>query len=370
MNALRLKHFHSFQGSRFLPTLWLVYVLFNFSACALIPQGPGYEGPEERTTELAEYYSYISGHGDFLEQTLKVEKEYTVKRIELESAYGPIVIDYFQRNVKSDDLIFAMPILGGSNLFANYIAEYMCKHGFDTAVVHRDAQFKRPENFERIEELFRDNVRKDRVVMDFFEQHFGKRDFGSFGISRGAINAAITAGVDERLKYNVLAIGGADLVNLFRDSKENGINKYRRRVLERYDITEEEFYDRLRYSVRTDPKFLAKYIDARNTLMFLALFDRAVPIKYGLKLKRRIGHPETVFLLGSHYSTVAFTQFVRLAPPVDDFCVFPLDFIETESLAFYRNKFGDDSWSVRHFLFSVLQAPITAVGGLVNWLSE
>ncbi len=362
---------YSFRAdARHFGSLVLLLILLNFSACALVPQGPGYQGPEARTAEIEQYYSHSGGYGDFLEQTLKEEEEYSVKRIELDSAYGPIVIDYFQRHEKSDDLIFAMPILGGSNLFANYIAEYICRHGFDTAVVHRDAQFKRPENFEHIEELFRENVQKDRVGMDFFEEKFDKRDFGSFGISRGAINAAITAGVDPRLKYNVLAIGGADLVNLFRDSKENGISRYRRRVLERFDITEEEFYERLEYSVKTDPKFLAKYIDARNTLMFLALFDRAVPIKYGLKLKRRIGHPETVFLLGSHYTTVAFTQFVRLAPPVDDYCIFPLDFIETESLAFYREKFGDDSFSWRHLMFSIVQAPIEAVGGIVNWLSE
>ncbi len=355
---------------RVLVHLSFLFVFFSLSACALIPQGFGYTGPEPRTEEIEKYYSYEAGYGDYLQQTLKVERDYRVTRIELESAYGLIVIDYFQRNEKSENLIFAMPILGGSNLFANYIAEYMCKRGFDAAVVHRDAQFKRPENFERIEELFRDNVKKDRLVMDFFEAEFEKREFGSFGISRGAINAAITAGVDPRLKYNVLAIGGADLVNLFRDSKEHGIKKYRRRVMKKYDITEDEFYGRLEYSVRTDPKYLAKHIDARNTLMFLALFDQAVPVKYGLKLKRRIGHPTTVFLVGSHYSTIAFTQFVRLAPPIEELCIFPLDFIETESLAFYREKFGDDSIGFRHIVFSVFQAPIKAVAGIVSWLSD
>jgi len=44
------------------------------------------------------------------------------------------------------------------------------------------------------------NVVRDRMAIDFFEQRLGKKEFGTLGISRGAINVAVTAGVDETAK--------------------------------------------------------------------------------------------------------------------------------------------------------------------------
>ncbi|MCB0325238.1 MAG: hypothetical protein KDD69_16760 [Bdellovibrionales bacterium] len=342
----------------------ILSMLFSvLSGCAIVPQEPDYAGPVSRPSELEEYYDVSDSYQDYLEEVIAETEHYTVRRIEIDSLYGDVTVDYFQRAEKSDDLILVMPVLGGRNLFANYIAGYMASNGFDAAVIHRDSQFKRPENYDRVEELFRENVRKDRVAMDFFEREYGKVDFGSFGISRGAINAAITAGVDPRLKYNVLAIGGADVVNLFRDSKEDGIKRYRRRVMKAFHLTEAEFYGYLEATIRTDPKYLAKYIDARDTLLFLSVFDRSVPVKYGLKLKRRIGHPRTIFLASSHYTTLLFTEFVPLAPPF-----IPLDFIETEALTFYGDKFGRPKVTLRHMLYSTIQAPIQLVARVATLL--
>lgn len=336
------------------------------SGCVFVPQHPDYSGPAVRPANLDKYYDVGNSYTDYVEEVLLENEDYTLRRFDINTTHGTIVVDFLQRHKKSDDLIFVLPVLGGRNIFANYMADYFTRQGFDTAVVHRDSDFKDPKNYRRLEELFRGNVIKDRIAIDFFEREFGKKDFGTFGISRGAINAAISAGVDSRLKYNVLAFGGADLINLFKDSKEKGIKKYRRRVMDAYSLSEQQFYDFIERTVITEPKLLAQYIDARDTLMFLSLLDESVPIKYGLKLRRRIGLPETVFLVSGHYTALLYTQFLKIALPVEDFCLFPLDYIETESLEFYRENFQAQRTSYRQVIYSVIQTPILLVAKIAN----
>ena len=340
----------------------------SLTGCAVIPQHGHYTGPEVRPADVEQYYSVGSSFTDFSDEVLVRNTAYTVRRLYLETATGGITVDYFQRPEKSDDLIFVFPILGGTNVFENYVAQYFAERGFDAAVIHRNNDFKNPRHYDHIEEIFRDNVVKDRIVLDFFEKEYAKHDFATFGISRGAINAATSAGADPRFKYNVLVMGGSDVVKIFRDSKERGIKKYRKQVMAAKGITKEQFFQHLTETVKTDPKNLAKYIDSRNTLMFLSLFDHSVPLKYGLKLKRDIGQPKTIFLVSSHYSTVLYTQFVKVALPIDSLCLFPLDYVEAESLAFYKESFGTPDDSFRHFVYTAVQTPIRIIAGLANWM--
>lgn len=339
---------------------------FFGSGCASIPLATDYIGPAERPPDLEAYYSVGSSYSGYRTEVLEDRGLYVLRRIEFKTEYGPITIDYFKRRKLSDDLILVFPVLGGRNLFSGHFADYFARRGFDTAIVHRDKEFKNPDNYEHLEQIFRRNVIRDRIAMDFFEREFGKKDFASFGISRGAINAAVTAGVDERLRFNVLALGGSDIISLFRESGERGMREYRRKVMARKGITEQQFYEFLYKTIKTDPKWVAPHINARDTLMFLSVFDDSVPIEYGLKLRRRIGYPRTIFLVSGHYSAVAYTQFVALVPPSRDFSLFPLDYVETEALTFYRQAFLGKPPTLRHRVFQVLRAPFQVIGQLVD----
>ncbi len=340
--------------------LLAVYLVVSASACVFMPGSARDLTDNARPASVEEYYK--SGtYGAIDRETLREVSDCVLERVHLESSAGDITIDYFRRPEPGDSLILVFPILGGRNNFANYFAEYFAKRGFETAVIHRDGNFKNPDYFYELEELFRNNVVKDRIAMDFFEQEHGKRRFASFGISRGGINVAITAGVDERLKYNVIAMGGEDLVNMFRDSEENGIDRFRQRVMKKHNITEVEFFDFLKKNIRTDPKNVAMYIDAKDTLMILSAFDRSVPIKYGMQLRETIGHPDTIFLASGHYSSVAFTRFVPLVPPATPVGVFPMNYIETEAMAFYEKKLGKGR-SVQHWPYRLIQLPFSLIG--------
>jgi hypothetical protein len=346
--------------------LLAVLSLCLFAGCFSFPLGAGYRGPVERPGSLEQYYTVEQSYQDYLEELIWETEHFNVVRYDIETNLGTVTVDYFRRPIPGEELIFVYPILGGRNKFANYFAAYFARYGFDTAVVHRSKEFKDPENFELLETIFRDNVIRDRIAIDFFEQEFGKKHFGTFGISRGAINAAISAGVDSRLEYNVFAMGGADLVRVFQKSEVPEMEEYRQAVMKRTGMSEEEFFQFLRDTIRTDPKEVASYIDARNTLLFLAIFDQTVPFKYGLKLRREIGYPRTEFLLAGHFTSVGYTQFVRLLPLGEDICLLPVDYVETEALQFYRKAFGSKKNSLEHVVFSVLQAPFTVIGKVAS----
>lgn len=355
-----------FGQAVFGPLCLLVLVLQ--SSCAYISQSSKYTGPEPRPAAVEDYYAKgpSPSYQRFYEEVLTQKNEYTHKKISIETHVGQITIDYFQRPEPSDQLIFVFPVLGGKNIIADYFARYYARNGFDTAVVNRVDDFKNPAHFYELEEILRDGIVRDRIAMDFFEQQYAKKEFGSFGISRGAINVAMTAGVDPRLKHNVMAMGGTDLVSLFKDSDQRGIVRYRNRVMAYHNLTEEEFYEQLEKQIKTDPKNLAQYIDSRNSLLVLSVFDQAVPFKYGEKLRQQMGNPQTVYVAAGHLTSILYTQFAKLLLPFKELCLFPRDYIESEALAFYQRSFNNnhsnDWWMLP---YRVLQLPFTLIGSVL-----
>ena len=330
-----------------LGALWL-------SGCFVIPANPNYQGPPPRPAALDQYYQADAPYTGYYEKIIKLGKVYSQTEVHVETPAGEIVVDYYQRPEKTKDLILIFPILGGKYMFESYFARYFARHGYDTAIIHRDKDFKNPDQFDHIEDLFRRNIVRDRIAMTFFQDTYGKEKFGSFGISRGAINAAMTAGVDPRLKYNVLAMGGSNLLEIFKHTNVKGVNAYREKVQVAKGITKQQFFEYIERTVKSDPKNLARYIDADNTLMFLSLFDKSVPIEYGLRMREEIGTPRTVFLTSGHVTSLLYTQFLEVLPP----------FIETEALDFYDRSFERDSWSLTSLPFQILQLPV----GFVSYL--
>lgn len=324
---------------------------------------------------MQRYYAPKSSYAGFREEIQERTGDYTLHHITIDSYAGPIVIDYFRGKKPSKSLVLVFPVLGGKNFIEKHFARYFVESGLDAAIVNRSNEFKDPSRFEELEEIFRENIIRDRLALDFFEAEYGKTQFGSFGISRGAINVALTAGVDARLRYNVLAMGGTDLVNLFRDSKQARIEKYVQTVSDTRGYSREEFFGHLRRQIRTDPKYTAHYLDPKNTLLVLGVFDRTVPFAYGLKLREQIGRPDTIFLFSDHYVSLAYTQTVSLLPPSKEKSgLFPFPYIEQEAISFYKRSF-DEGMNWKALPFKALMLPVNLiaeafaeVGSLVEWM--
>jgi hypothetical protein len=318
----------------------------------------------ERPAAMLDYYSVDGSYRGYREEITTSEGSYVVKHISVDSPVGPILIDYFQSSKPSDSLVFVFPVLGGKNIFEKHLAEYLAGSGIDAAIVNRNNEFKDPTKFDGLEEIFRKNVVRDRLAIDFFENEYGKKQFGALGISRGGINVALTAGVDSRLQHNVIVLGGTDLVNLFRDSNQGRIKKYVAAVSEAKGISKDQFFELLRAQVRTDPKHTARYIDGRKALLILGLFDRTVPFSYGMKLRDELGTPNTIFLAADHYLGFLYTQTASLIPPRLGSGLFPFPYVEEEAVSFFKKSFHQGAnWRV--WPFRLFQLPLNVMAELV-----
>lgn len=333
--------------------------------CFRLSGSSSYQGPPSRPDAMDGYYQPARTYGSFREEIERTTSDYTHKHITIDSYAGPIVVDFFQGKSPSESLVLVFPVLGGKNFIEKHFARYLVESGVDAAIVNRSNEFKDPTKFEQLEEIFRANIIRDRLALDFFQAEYGKQKFGSFGISRGAINVALTAGVDPRLRYNVLAMGGTDLVNLFRDSNQARIERYIQTVSDARGFSQDEFFAALRKQLKTDPKHTAQYLDGRDTLLVLGILDRTVPFSYGMKLRDQIGRPETIFLFADHYVSLAFTQTISLIPPSkEESGLFPFPYIEQAALSFYKRKF-DDTWNWKSLPFDILMLPVNLVAEAV-----
>ncbi len=343
---------------------FLFVAVILLTGCAVVPAKLNYPGPASRPESVAQYYGYdrTKPYTSISEQIVTEKGQYVHKRIFVGTEYGQIIVEYYQRREFTPNLVFVFPVLGGDHILEGYFSKYLAEHGFDAAIVHRDRDFKKPELFSTLEDIFRYNVIRDRIVIDFFEREYGKKDFGAFGLSRGAMNATVTAGADSRLRHNVLILGGSHLVEVFRRSDVGGIERYRNRVIKENKITAEQFYTALENGILTDPKNLARYLDARHTLLVLSIFDNAVPFQYGMRLRRELGTPETIFLVAGHYTAILYTLFLKILPPSVTVCIFPFDYIESESLRFYRQSFDTGGFDLLHLPFRIFQLPVKLIG--------
>lgn len=323
---------------------FVALLTFGLTGCFVVPGNRHYEGPDPRPKELFVRYGYSEPYALLRHEVIAERDEYTVHQITLGTEAGETILDYYQNKTPNEELIFVFPVLGGRPLMSRYFAGYFAAHGFDCAIVHRSNEFKDPNNFERIEQLFIQGVIRDRNAIDFFQKELGKKRFGTFGISRGGINVAITAGVDERLEFNLIALAGADLPRIFRDSSEGRIQKYMETVSESYGMTPKEIIEHLEGTIATDPKYLARYVDGSKVLLFLALCDSAVPKKYGELLRSELGKPETIYLMAGHKTSALYTQVAQFLLPLEEACFLPVPYLESEAVQFFRRSFGKPGW--------------------------
>ena len=73
--------------------------------------------------------------------------------------------------------------------------------------------------------------------------------------------------------------------------------------------TPELIHTELSEKVVTDTLRLAPYADARDVLMFIAMFDRVVPRDCCDRLWESCGKPEVVYLPSGHYGSFLFLPY-------------------------------------------------------------
>ena len=303
-----------------------------------IPQNPFQSPPVNRKQlpeNLRRYYDYPKGKIDYVETSIKHRRNYNIHRIEFPSSMhtspqnDTARMDYYE--LKTSDktpLVIISPILGGSNSESKMFADYFANRGLACAIVLRPKN-KFPEEgkyAQSLEDILRQSIIDTRRAIDILEgfPEIDSDRIGSFGISMGGIKNAALAGIDKRLKANIFVMAGADIPYILQHSNEKGVIREIRKA--RRTITDEELFSQLKEKIISDPKNLAQYIEGRNVLMYLTIFDQVVPLSSQEKLRRLIRGERAIYLPTGHY-TAALCGLP------------PFEYVQTTSFEFFREKF-------------------------------
>lgn len=316
---------------RSLLVLLTVSSLVLQGSCVHRPCSRSYPGPQTRPAELLEYYDYPRQAIQATVEILQQKRPYTVERVELDSSvnlFGTerIKVDYYRLTRRGRHaVILVLPISGGVDFCVESFARLFASHGLHAAIVHnRKVRVERIRTAEEVEDYFRQVVLDNRQVLDWLMQQpeVDPNRLGCLGLSLGGIRASLVAGVDKRIKAVVIGLAGGSFADMAVTSKERKLERCIRQWV-RSGIPREDIHNELSAKVRTDPLRLAPYIDARDALLFIALFDQSVPRKSGDRLREAIGNPQTVYLLSGHYSGFLY-----------------LPYAHAKSLAFFKARLG------------------------------
>jgi hypothetical protein len=311
--------------------LILVSGTFLLCSCAHYKCNPDYIGPSKRTAEMLEYYSYPRQQIEAKVEKIAEKKHYVVQRIEFPSVlnvfnFENIKVDFYaQKKPGKYPTILVLPIANGVDFCARGFARHFASNGFNCAIVHnRHIDIEDIRSAELIEDYLRQTVLDSRQILDYLveREEVDNNKLGCLGMSVGGIRASVVAGVDERLKCSVIGLAGGSMADIAFLSKLKEVKEYMRSLTET-GVSPETIRAEVSQKVVTDPLKLAKYIDARDTLMYIAMFDRVIHRKCGDKLWEAAGKPEVVYTFSGHFTSLLY-----------------LPYAERNSLSFFKKKFG------------------------------
>jgi hypothetical protein len=300
-------------------------------SCAHYKCDPAYAGPSERTAEMLQYYSCPKQQIEAKVEKLGEKKHYFVQRIEFPSALNVfntenVKLDYYvQKKPGKFPTVLVLPIANGIDFCAKGFAKHFASHGFNCAIVHnRHIDIDNISSAEQVEDYLRQTVLDSRQILDYLiEQDEVDGDkLGCLGMSLGGIRASVVSAADERIKCSVIGLAGGSMADVAFLCSLGEVKRYIKALRER-GVSPKTIRAEVSRKVVTDPLKLAEYIDARQTLMYIAMFDRVIHRQCGDKLWEAAGKPEVVYTFSGHFTSLLF-----------------LPYAEGNSLRFFKKKFG------------------------------
>lgn len=308
-------------------------LLLLWASCVPVGADRRYAGPQEMSCAMKSYYSYPTRPIEAKVEVKNRRKKYDVLRVEFPSAlnvFGDenVKVDYYVcKKPGRHPTVLMLPISGGVDFSVESFARCFAPRGINCALVHnREVEIEETQSAEQVEAYFRQTVLDNRQVLDYLvtRPEVDPNRLGCLGLSLGGIKAALVAAADDRIKCAVLGLAGGSMADIALHSTEDGLEDYIKEI-EQKGVSGETIYTELLEKIRTDPLRLGPYLDARGTLMFIAVFDRVVPTWAGEQLRQAIGGPRTIYLLAGHYTSFLY-----------------LPYAQWESLSFVKNRLNMD----------------------------
>jgi len=199
-----------------------------------------------------------------------------------------------------------------ADVLARLVANYFVRRGYNCAIISRGASKLNVDvPLGEIDEWQRAMLCDYAVAKQVLtrEPKVDPGRLATYGISYGAINNTVLAGVDDSYRAHVIALAGGPLSEVIPRSRELRVRKFLREYCERHHCTREQFIEHCA-KVEADPLKMAPYIDARKVLLALSRFDVIVPYDNGRKLREAMGGPETLVMFAGHYTAIPYLGYM------------------------------------------------------------
>ncbi len=218
-------------------------------------------------------------------------------------------------------LICLTPLLGRlvfleDLFFEKKIAAYFARQGFACAILERPIfEFDSNQGLEQLPRYLENSISRNRRTLDLLlnRSEIDAKQVGSFGMSFGAIVNCLWAAEDSRLKCHVLALGGADIPEIFITSEDPLMRSHREAALKKTNLDKPSLLAELKKIFLKDPGNAHDGANPDSFLMIQAVFDRVIRLKQGLKLRKALGNPRTLFVPLGHYTSILALPFLRFS---------------------------------------------------------
>lgn len=218
-------------------------------------------------------------------------------------------------------LICQTPLLGRLQFledlyFEKKIALYFARKGYACSILNRPIFEYNPElELNQLPLYIEASIQRNETALTEILKNskIDASHVGTFGMSFGSIINSLWAARDSRLKAHVFALGGADFGEIFITSRDPLMRSYHDDAVKHSGLSGKTLLEKLRGLFKQDPLHFAGEIAPETCLLILAVFDRVIRFPLGLKFKKSLGNPKTLYLPLGHYTSILAIPFLRAA---------------------------------------------------------
>jgi dipeptidyl aminopeptidase/acylaminoacyl peptidase len=207
--------------------------------------------------------------------------------------------------------VVAFEILDGPQDVSEGMAKALVNRGYAVARLERRAlDLDKQSDPEVVRDRVRHGVLDGRRLLDWLVTHpkIDRTRIASAGVSLGSIQALLLAAADPRIRGGFYVMTGGNLPEVFYESSERAVRRFRDRLMEaRGWTTREQFLDGIRpYTAPIDPLTYAGSLDAASVMLASGRFDTVMPSGNTQQLFESLGRPLWYKLPCGHYTLFPF----------------------------------------------------------------
>jgi len=253
---------------------------------------------------------------------VKKKKGYVIKRITFPSALptpgenNTVRGYYYQRESEErSPVIVVLPVAGGNYFFSRRMAKFLVSRGMSCLRLERGERLLNSEgDLEITRRSFIKTIIDVRRSIDWLisQKETDPERIGITGASLGAFLSSLVAETDPRVKSSVFILGGGNLAKLFSESRERTIRSFRKVVMKKEKITQEQFFQLVSQKFKDiDPLTYARRLSPETVLMVNTVNDVVVPRNCTLEFWSSIGEPELIWLPFTHTGSFLAFRYAR-----------------------------------------------------------